>query len=42
MREERLSLESLVQSLVFEQWLLVLVLEQPSLVQSLTLELGSL
>ena len=42
MREARLSLESLVQSLVFEQWLPVFVLEQPSLVQSLALERGSL
>ena len=38
MREARLLRESLVQSLVFEHWLLVLALEQPSLVQSLALE----
>ena len=42
MREATLLRESLVQSLVFEQWVFVLVLEQPSLVQSLALELDSL
>ena len=42
MWEARLSRASLVQSLVFEQWVFVLVLEQPSFVRSLALELDSL
>ena len=44
MKEERLSQEMLVKSMVFERWWLVLVvLEHRTLVhQSLVLELGSL
>ena len=42
MREARLSWESLVQSLVFDEGPLVLVLEQGPLVKSLAIELGFL